>query len=286
MALLFRRDCAIQYAIHKAGDGGHRRFQLMGYIGHEAAAHHLHRGEGNRHVIKCQGQLGHLILPVHRYARTEIPLGETAGCRRHLPQRPHKAIGQHIHRRAGEHQRPQRRHQIDLEIGSQRLHHRGDRRRDKHIAQHTAVDQDRRGRIVASGAEQTVERAHLEVAFTDVGHQRCRRRIADIGGMDAVRAQQHLAAAVGHQHRGINGIGNDPQHGRQCPLVKLIHHRAAAGNGRLGGGVFGVRCDAGSVLQQQLFFILGHRTGKQQQLQHRHDQKAGKDDQGNNRKVF
>jgi hypothetical protein len=73
MRLAFGRDGAVQNAVDKARDGGHRGFQLVRHIGDKAAAHILHAGQRDRHIVQRGGQFGNLVFAGDRIRMLKSP---------------------------------------------------------------------------------------------------------------------------------------------------------------------------------------------------------------------
>ena len=53
--LLVGRDGAVQHAVHKAADGGHRGLEFVRYVADKAAREFIELGQIARHVVKGYG---------------------------------------------------------------------------------------------------------------------------------------------------------------------------------------------------------------------------------------
>ena len=87
MALLIRRNRAVQNAVDKPGNRRHRRLQFMGNIRDKAAARVLADGEGIGHRIECLGEFADLVAAVDGHADAEVALAERARGAGHAVER-------------------------------------------------------------------------------------------------------------------------------------------------------------------------------------------------------
>ena len=84
LALLLRRDGAVQNAVGIAGNGGHGRLQLMGHVGDEVTPLPLRLLQGVRHGVKRRGKLADLAAAGLLHPHVKVAVGVGAGGLHHL----------------------------------------------------------------------------------------------------------------------------------------------------------------------------------------------------------
>ena len=237
-------DGAVDHAVDKAADRGHRGLELVADVGDKTARQLLELVKVARHVVEGDRQLVDLVAAVVLgHAHLKIPGRELLGRRRDRLERPRHVLGQDKR----DDKRHDERHQQDQHQRLRGMAHHARRRRVLRIDEH------HRGKLPvvilyarAHGIARTVadhaELAHLGIAAR-VAHlldDRRRHNITVHLCRRAVRRGDHLdhAVRIGHTDRDRVLLGHAAD-GEHIDLTDDVRIRALDQLGLLGKALHG-----------------------------------------------
>ena len=163
----------VQHAVHKTGNGGHGRFQLVADVGHKLPAADFRLLQGGGHVVELGGQLVHLhgAALVHLGTGPQVAVAEAVGRVGQVLELLGLMAGQDGRGRHRHQQHHAGRDQENLQHGADDLRRVGGRGRSHHDADALAggVGGNRRGDVVPLLGIEAAESA-LGIGFAGLQH--------------------------------------------------------------------------------------------------------------------